>query len=196
MKTFTKVMKALSDANRIKIIKMLQRKPMCVCELQSALQIAQPTVSKHLKILEDAQLVQSVKDGLWVDYYLSDGPVPMLPVSSAISSTGWRMILTWAISSKNCLPSTGRASAACDVKFFLFMIYRYIAIRLFAFGGAMGSGENMKDATGESFYSAKKNIQPYLYVALGGGEPAPAAQATCFPCWDPGKEVPGCHSGR
>ncbi len=73
MKAFTKVMKALSDPNRVKIIKMLQCKPMCVCELKSALQIAQPTVSKHLKILEDAQLVHSVKDGLWVDYYLSDG---------------------------------------------------------------------------------------------------------------------------
>ena len=46
---------------------------MCVCELQAALQIAQPSVSKHLKILEEVDLVDYQKDGLWVNYYLTDG---------------------------------------------------------------------------------------------------------------------------
>ena len=73
MKAFTKVMRALSDPNRVKIIKLLQQKSMCVCELQAALQIAQPSVSKHLKILEEADLVDYQKDGLWVNYYLTDG---------------------------------------------------------------------------------------------------------------------------
>lgn len=73
MKNFIKVMKALSDPNRVKIIKLLQHKTMCVCELQDVLEIAQPTVSKHLKILEDAGLVNFQKDGLWVNYYLAYG---------------------------------------------------------------------------------------------------------------------------
>lgn len=73
MKDFIKVMKALSDPNRVKIIKMLQHKKMCVCETREALQIAQPSVSKHLKILEDAGLVSSSKKGQWVDYCLADG---------------------------------------------------------------------------------------------------------------------------
>lgn len=73
MKDFIRVMKALSDPNRVKVVKMLQHKEMCVCEMQEALGIAQPTVSKHLKILEDAGLVQSKKDGLWVNYRLIDG---------------------------------------------------------------------------------------------------------------------------
>ncbi|MBW1698618.1 MAG: winged helix-turn-helix transcriptional regulator [Deltaproteobacteria bacterium] len=73
MKQFIKVMKALSDPNRVKIIKLLQQKVMCVCELQAALEIAQPSVSKHLKILEEAGLVEYRKEGLWVNYYLSDG---------------------------------------------------------------------------------------------------------------------------
>ena len=73
MKNYIKVMKALSDSNRVKIIKMLQHKVMCVCEMQEALQVAQPTVSKHLKILEEAGLVYSSKDGQWVNYYLADG---------------------------------------------------------------------------------------------------------------------------
>jgi ArsR family transcriptional regulator len=73
MKAFIKVMKALSDPNRVKIIKLLQQRTMCVCELQASLNIAQPTVSKHLKILEEAGLVDYWKEGLWVNYSLSDG---------------------------------------------------------------------------------------------------------------------------
>jgi ArsR family transcriptional regulator len=73
MKEFTRVMKALSDPNRVKILKMLQQKSLCVCEMREALQISQPAVSKHLKVLEDAGMVNFKKDGLWVNYHLSDG---------------------------------------------------------------------------------------------------------------------------
>ena len=73
MKPFIKVMKALSDPNRVKIIKMLQQRVLCVCELKAALDLAQPTVSKHLKLLEEAGLVESAKDGLWVNYRLTNG---------------------------------------------------------------------------------------------------------------------------
>jgi ArsR family transcriptional regulator len=73
MKDFIKVMKALSDPNRIKMVKLLQRKVLCVCEMQEALGLAQSTVSKHLKILEEAELITCSKDGLWVNYRLSNG---------------------------------------------------------------------------------------------------------------------------
>ena len=73
MKEFIKVMKALSDPARVKILKMLQHKTMCVCEIQTALDKAQSTTSKHLKILEDAGLIAFQKDGLWVNYKVSDG---------------------------------------------------------------------------------------------------------------------------
>ena len=73
MEVFVGVMKALSDPNRIKIVKMLQQRVMCVCEMKAALNIAQPTVSKHLKLLEEAGLVESEKDGLWVNYRITDG---------------------------------------------------------------------------------------------------------------------------
>ncbi len=73
MKVFIKVMKALSDPNRVKLLKMLQHKSMCVCEMKTALAISQPSVSKHLKLLEDAGLVTFKKNGLWVDYFLTDG---------------------------------------------------------------------------------------------------------------------------
>jgi ArsR family transcriptional regulator len=72
MKELIKVMKALSEPNRLKILKMLQHKTLCVCEIKEALHIAQPTVSKHLRILEEAELVRFEKDGLWVNYMLDD----------------------------------------------------------------------------------------------------------------------------
>jgi ArsR family transcriptional regulator len=73
MREFVKVMKALSDPNRVKILKMLERKSICVCELECALGLAQPTVSKHLRVLEEAGLASYQKDGLWVNYMLADG---------------------------------------------------------------------------------------------------------------------------
>lgn len=57
-------MKALSDLNRVKILKMLQHRFMCECELQAGLDIPQPTVSKYLKILERSGLVDFRRDGL------------------------------------------------------------------------------------------------------------------------------------
>lgn len=69
MKEFLKAMKALSEPNRIKILKLLQNERPCVGELQDALGLAQPTISKHLKILEEAGLVSRTKDGLWGYYH-------------------------------------------------------------------------------------------------------------------------------
>ena len=73
MKEFIRVMKALSDPNRVKILKMLQHRMMCVCEIKEALGLAQPTISRHLKVLETAGLVDYKKDGLWVNYHITGG---------------------------------------------------------------------------------------------------------------------------
>ncbi|OQX61404.1 MAG: transcriptional regulator [Desulfococcus sp. 4484_241] len=73
MRNFIKVMKALGDQRRVTILKMLQHKPMCVCEIHTALDVSQSTASKHLKILEEAELVTYKKEGLWVNYELADG---------------------------------------------------------------------------------------------------------------------------
>jgi ArsR family transcriptional regulator len=73
MKAFIKIMKALSDANRVKMVKLLQRRTLCVCEIQESLGLAQSTASKHLKILEESGLITSAKEGLWVNYRLADG---------------------------------------------------------------------------------------------------------------------------
>ena len=70
MKPFIRVMKALSDPNRVKVMKMLGNRHLCVCEITTILGLAQPTVSKHLKVLEEAGLVESWKEGSWVNYRL------------------------------------------------------------------------------------------------------------------------------
>jgi len=73
VKKFIRVMKALSDPSRVKAIKMLSKKELCVCEIIAVLGLAQPTVSKHMKVLEDAGFVESWKEGAWVNYRLASG---------------------------------------------------------------------------------------------------------------------------
>lgn len=71
MRHLVKIFKALSDPNRIRIIKMLQIRTLCVCEIRDILNLANSTVSKHLSILRDAELILDEKDGKWVNYYLN-----------------------------------------------------------------------------------------------------------------------------
>lgn len=73
MREFIKVIKALRDPNRVKIIKILEHGKLCVCEIQEVLQVSQSTASKHLKNLEEAGLLNSRKEGVWVYYQLDDG---------------------------------------------------------------------------------------------------------------------------
>ena len=65
-----KTFKALADKSRIRILKMLEVKPMCVCEMTHILGFAQSSVSRHLGILRDAGFINADKDGLWVNYSL------------------------------------------------------------------------------------------------------------------------------
>jgi ArsR family transcriptional regulator, arsenate/arsenite/antimonite-responsive transcriptional repressor len=69
-----KLFKALSDKSRIRIIKMLKNKPLCVCEITATLKLATSTVSKHLSILTESGLILSEKDGKWINYRLNTAP--------------------------------------------------------------------------------------------------------------------------
>ena len=71
MRPIVKVFKALSDTNRLRILKMLEIRPLCVCEITEVLQLATSTVSKHLSILRDAELIIDEKQGKWVNYSLN-----------------------------------------------------------------------------------------------------------------------------
>ena len=68
----TKVMKALSDPSRLKIVESLRGGEICACDFVKLTRKAQPTVSQHLKILETAVIVKSRKEGKKVLYSLVD----------------------------------------------------------------------------------------------------------------------------
>jgi len=65
------IFKALSDRSRIRIMKMLQNKKLCVCEIRAVLGLANSTVSQHLSILKDSGLILDEKDGKWVNYMIN-----------------------------------------------------------------------------------------------------------------------------
>ena len=71
MKHILKVFEVISDANRLRILKLLELKEFCVCELAAILGITQPSVSRHLKKLKAAGLIRSGQNGFWTDYCLS-----------------------------------------------------------------------------------------------------------------------------
>lgn len=73
MKTLLKSLKALADGNRLRILRLLMDRPRCVCELQAVLGIAQPSVSNHLRILEEAELVEKHRQGQFIEYQLNTG---------------------------------------------------------------------------------------------------------------------------
>lgn len=75
---FEAIFKALGEGTRIKILKLLSCKPMYVCELEAILQISQPRISQHLKILRSENIVDMKKDGQKVIYSLSKKNIDLL----------------------------------------------------------------------------------------------------------------------
>ena len=65
--------KALSDGQRIRIMMLLRGGELCVCRIVDVLALAPSTVSKHLSILSEADLVEMRKDGRWAYYRLAQG---------------------------------------------------------------------------------------------------------------------------
>lgn len=64
--------KAFCDENRLQILSLLQSGEKCACKLLEEMQITQPTLSHHMKILCDAGVVVSRKEGKWMHYSISE----------------------------------------------------------------------------------------------------------------------------
>ncbi len=67
-----KIFKSLCDPNRIAILKLLQSGEKCACKLLEELNIGQSTLSHHMKILCDAEIVKGRKEGKWTHYSFND----------------------------------------------------------------------------------------------------------------------------
>lgn len=72
MENLIKVMKALSDETRLRILNVLLERECCVCEVMQALDISQSRASRNLGILQDAGFLKARRDGAWM-YYAVNG---------------------------------------------------------------------------------------------------------------------------
>lgn len=89
MRELVKVLKAAGDKNRLRILKMLQHKNMCVCELSAVLGIAQPSVSRHMGLLKEAGLVCDERDGQWIIYSLRRNAINAYAPTLLKNLLGW-----------------------------------------------------------------------------------------------------------
>ncbi len=71
-KQITVIFKALCDENRVQILRILQNGELCACHLLEALNLSQPTLSHHMKVLCDSGFVVGRKDGKWMHYSISE----------------------------------------------------------------------------------------------------------------------------
>jgi ArsR family transcriptional regulator len=71
MTQLAKLFRALADANRLRILNVLTRRPLCVCDMQSILGLSQPFISRHLAYLRRAGLVRDRREGMRVVYSLA-----------------------------------------------------------------------------------------------------------------------------
>ncbi len=89
------IFKAFCDENRIRILKLLQSGEKCACKLLEELNITQPTLSHHMKILCDSGIVSSRKEGKWMHY--------------SICAEGVQI-------AKNCMESLTTVGGCCENK--------------------------------------------------------------------------------
>jgi len=73
MNTSLSIIKALAEGNRLRAVAaLMEYGELCVCQITELLQLATATVSRHMSVLQKADLVQSRKKGRWVYYRLTD----------------------------------------------------------------------------------------------------------------------------
>lgn len=79
MKDIVEIYKALSDETRLRMMRLLleARTELCCCEFVDSLEVSQYNVSRHLKVLEKAGLVESRKEGRWVYFFLARDRNPL-----------------------------------------------------------------------------------------------------------------------
>lgn len=83
VREFMNMSKALADANRVRVLLALRRGELCACQLTELFGLAPSTMSKHLSILSQAQLVKLRKQGRWA-YYSLPGKEAAPPIKAAL----------------------------------------------------------------------------------------------------------------
>lgn len=75
MEKQAKIFKALAHPLRLKIIKKLSNGELCVCKLNEDVDFSQSNLSQHLRILKEADIVNSRKEGMWMYYSIANSKV-------------------------------------------------------------------------------------------------------------------------
>jgi ArsR family transcriptional regulator len=78
MRNAVKTLKAMADPTRLRILRLLLQRDLCVCELMFILKMEQSRISHQLRILRDAGLVEDRREGKWINYRVLDGARPNL----------------------------------------------------------------------------------------------------------------------
>ena len=112
VKNFANVFKAVSEPSRIRILKMLQVRPLCVCEIADVLGLTNSTVSEHLSVLRENNLVSFDKKGKIVFYRLNFYPDD--PSVTAINS-----IITCSLENDSLIRSDRRKAKIVDCRVIL-----------------------------------------------------------------------------
>jgi len=77
MKSAARIFKALADETRLRILLLLTRGELCVCDLMAVLELPQSTVSRHLATLRHAGWVEDRRQGVWMYYKLAQDGEPL-----------------------------------------------------------------------------------------------------------------------
>jgi ArsR family transcriptional regulator len=85
--SLARVMKALTDPTRLRILGLLQAAPVCVCHIHESLGISQPKASRHLAYLRRAGIVATERRGNWVHYRIAP---PATPAAKTLLDTALR----------------------------------------------------------------------------------------------------------
>lgn len=80
MKNVVKIFKALADPTRLRIMLLLRRRELCVCELMFILGMEQSRVSHQMRVLRDAGIAEDVRDGRWIIYRVPEEARALLEV--------------------------------------------------------------------------------------------------------------------
>jgi ArsR family transcriptional regulator, arsenate/arsenite/antimonite-responsive transcriptional repressor len=123
MKVLRDTFKALSDETRLQImVLLLGREELCVCDFVGALGQTQSKISRHLRYLYNAGLVQDRREGLWMHYRLSPDLRPeqatvVTALSQAVSDEQKTELLgaleQWLAEKGSCGPAGEQVAAAC-----------------------------------------------------------------------------------
>lgn len=100
-KDYTKIFKALCDSNRFRIVELLSNGELCACEILKNFEFTQPTLSHHMKVLIDCELVTARKQGQWNHYSLNKSACDKLVMFST----------KLASNAENCICSNNKSNS-------------------------------------------------------------------------------------